>query len=207
MPAMAEPWQKALRSLADPPGAPGWNAAELVDLLGPQRSNAAVLVPLLMDTDLSDARVLFTVRTHALRVHAGEVCFPGGRSEPDDADAVATALRETQEETGIAPALVRPVGYLDAFETITGFVVTPVVGFVDSAHRLQPDPAEVEEVFDVPLAYILAPGNLTCRSVHWRGRARTIHELEWQGHRIWGATAAILFNLLQRLERVAWTQQ
>lgn len=201
-PAMALPWQGALRSLDDPPSAPGWNAAELADVLPPQRRSAAVLVPLLPGVSLYDSRVLFTVRTRSLRTHAGEVCFPGGRSERADIDAVATALRETHEETGIAPQLVRPLGYLDAFETISGFVVTPVVGLVESGHRLHPDPAEVEAIFDVPLAHIRAPGNLTCRSIHWRGRLRSIHELDWQGHRIWGATAGILFNLLQRLERL-----
>lgn len=200
----APPWQRALRTLADPPGAPGWNAAELIDVLPPQRSSAAVLVPLLVGgTDLADVRVMFTVRTHGLRVHAGEVCFPGGRSECGDADAVATALRETHEETGIAPGLVQPLGYLDSFETISGFVVTPVVGLVASGHHLQPDPTEVEEIFDVPLAHIRTPGSLTSRSIHWRGRPRTIHEMDWQGHHIWGATAGILFNLLQRLERSA----
>lgn len=203
MPAMALPWQRILRPLDDPPAGPGANAADIADLLPATRSCAAVLVPLIADAEGAGSRVLFTVRTRNLRTHAGEVAFPGGRSERCDVDAVATALRETHEETGILPALVQPLGFLDTFVTISGFVVTPVVGLVAPGHRLRPDPTEVDHIFDVPLAHIRAPGNLQHRQVQWHGRPRTIHELHWDGHRIWGATAGILSNLVQRLDGLA----
>lgn len=202
MPAsLADRLRRAVRPLDDPPQPPGWNAAELADVLGDDACPAAVLVPLVVrDATLS---VLFTRRNDGLRHHAGQVSFPGGRIEAGDADAVAAALRETREETGIASRFVQPFGYLDSFATISGFCVAPVVGFVDPGFELAPDPAEVDDVFEVPFDYILAPDRLHRSHIDWRGRPREIVEFAWAGHRIWGATAAILLNLLHRMEVVA----
>lgn len=199
----AEALRRAVRALDDPPSAPGWNAAELADGLvpgAPQRA-AAVLVPFVRrEPGLS---VLFTRRNANLRQHAGQISFPGGGVEACDADAVAAALRETDEETGIAPALVEPFGYLDCLTTVSGYCVTPVAGFVRAEYSLRLHPPEVDEVFEVPLGFLLAPENLRRERLLWHGHERRVFAFEWQERRIWGATAAILKNLLDRLERAA----
>ena len=135
-----------------------------------------------------------------LTQHASQVSFPGGAIEPDDADAVAAALRETYEEVGIATELVRPFGFLDRFETISGFNVTPVVAQVDAGYQALPDPREVAEIFEVPLAYFLDARNLQRRRIDWRGRPRDIYDFPYNGRNIWGATAAMLLSLVRRLE-------
>jgi 8-oxo-dGTP pyrophosphatase MutT (NUDIX family) len=192
--------RRAVRSLEDPPSAPGWNAGELADVFETHSSRrpAAVLVPFVRRADALS--VLFTRRNENLRQHAGQISFPGGGIEPGDADAIAAALRETDEETGIAPALVEPFGFLDCFDTVSGYCVTPVAGFVrdDYSVRLQED--EVAEVFEVPLTFILEPASLRREHILWRGRERDIFAFEWEGRRIWGVTAAILKNLLDRME-------
>jgi 8-oxo-dGTP pyrophosphatase MutT (NUDIX family) len=192
--------RRAVRPLADPPVAPGWNLEELADVIDPKlpRRNAAVLVPFVRRE--STLSVLFTRRTANLRTHAGQISFPGGAIEADDADPVAAALRETFEETGIEPERVEAFGYLDGFETVSGYFVSPVTGFVSGDYRAKPDPAEVAEVFEVPLDFILAPDRLRRFDFDWHGRTRTTFEFEWDGRRVWGATAAILKNLLQRLD-------
>lgn len=194
--------RRATRPLANPPVAPGWNLEELSDVIDPAlpRRSAAVLVPFVRRDDALS--VLFTRRTAHLRTHAGQISFPGGAIEQSDADAVATALRETFEETGIEPGRVEPFGYLDGFETVSGYFVTPVTGFVRGDYRAKPDPDEVAELFEVPLDFILAPERLRRFDFDWKGRTRTTFEFEWDGRRVWGATASILKNLLQRLETV-----
>jgi 8-oxo-dGTP pyrophosphatase MutT (NUDIX family) len=178
---------------------PGWNHDELADLLGDAPLiPAAVLVPLVRRDD--GIGVLFTLRTSGMRTHAGQVSFPGGRIEPADADAAAAAVRETFEETGIDAPMLRPFGYLDCFETISGFGVTPVVAYVDPGFRLAPDPTEVAEVFEVPLEFLLDPRNVRRSRIDWRGRSREIFEYDYSERRIWGATAAMLVNLSRRLE-------
>lgn len=192
----------SLRALDDPPSLPGWNHAELADLLGDSvRTPAAVLVPLVQRDEA--VSMLLTRRNEGLRTHAGQVAFPGGRIERDDADAIAAALRETEEETGIARGLVRPLGFLDCFETISGFGVTPVVAEVSPDYVLAPDPREVAEVFEVPLAFLLDVANLRRSEIDWRGRRREIYEYDYDGRRIWGATAAMLVNLLRRMETLS----
>ncbi|HET6545416.1 MAG TPA: DUF1289 domain-containing protein [Rhodanobacteraceae bacterium] len=195
--------RRAVRALDDPPEAPGRNAAGSAFPAdsGGARQSAAVLVPLVCRA--AGLSVLFTVRTERLRQHAGQVSFPGGRIEPGDADAVAAALRETEEETGIAPAHVCAFGYLDRFETISGYCVVPVTGFVNGDYRAEPDGVEVAELFEVPLAFILAHNRFRHQRVEWRGRAREFVEFDWHGRRVWGATAAILLNLVGRLEATA----
>lgn len=194
--------RRAVRGLDDPPRTAAWNAAELADLpVPPPVRAAAVLVPFVRRADTLS--VLFTRRTAHLRNHAGQISFPGGGVEAGDRDVIAAALRETDEETGIAPDLVEPFGYLDVLATVSGYHVTPVAGFVDGGYSLRLDEHEVDEAFEVPLAYILEPGHLHREAFLWNGRERDIFAIEWQGHRIWGATAAILKNLLDRLEHSA----
>jgi 8-oxo-dGTP pyrophosphatase MutT (NUDIX family) len=192
--------RRAVRPLADPPLAPGWNAGELADVFDPgvPRRAAAVLVPFVQRP--RGLQVLFTRRNETLRQHAGQISFPGGGIEAGDADAVAAALRETEEETGIMPALVEPFGFLDCFDTVSGYCVTPVAGFVDAGYALRLQEAEVDEAFEVPLDFLLDPASLRREHLLWRGRERDVFAFEWQGRRIWGATAAILKNLLDRLE-------
>ena len=193
--------RRAVRALDDPPSAPGWNHAELSDLLDamPRRA-AAVLVPVIERAD--GLSILFTMRTEHLAQHAGQISFPGGGVDPGDHDAVATALRETQEEVGVDPAQIRPFGYLDCLETVSGFCVTPVVAALYPNYRATPNPNEVAEVFEVPFAFFLDPASLRRRRVDYRGRPRDIFEFPYQGKNIWGATAAILLSLVRRMEAV-----
>jgi 8-oxo-dGTP pyrophosphatase MutT (NUDIX family) len=189
----------ALRPLSAPPIGRGWNHADMAELLGDApRRPAAVLIGL---REGVQPRMVLTVRTDHLHAHAGQVAFPGGRSEPDDGDAIATALRESEEEIGLERELVTPLGYLDRFETISGFCITPVVARIAADAQLYPAPDEVAEVFEVPLAFFMEPANLRRYTMEFRGHQRSMAEFMHGGHRIWGATAAILLNLLQRMGR------
>jgi 8-oxo-dGTP pyrophosphatase MutT (NUDIX family) len=190
---------KAVLPLSEPPAGPGWNHADMTDLLGDHaRQPAAVLIGF---REGVQPRLVLTVRTDHLQSHAGQVAFPGGRSEPDDDDAVATALRESEEEIGLERAWVTPLGYLDCFETISGFCITPVVASIAVEAQLYPAPDEVAEVFEVPLAFLLEPENLRRYTMEFRGHQRPMVEFVHGGHRIWGATAAMLYNLLERMGR------
>jgi len=189
----------SLVPLSSPPSGQGWNHAQMTELLGDTpRRPAAVLVGV---REGVQPRVVLTVRTNDLPSHAGQVAFPGGGSDPTDADAVATALRESEEEIGLERTLVTPLGFLDRFETISGYNITPVVARIDPEARLYPAPAEVAEVFEVPLSFFLEPANLRRYTMEFRGHRRDMVEFVHGGHRIWGATAAMVFNLLQRMGR------
>jgi predicted Fe-S protein YdhL (DUF1289 family)/8-oxo-dGTP pyrophosphatase MutT (NUDIX family) len=189
---------RGLHPLHALPSELAWNQEDVADLLpsGPQME-AAVLVGLVPRAQ--GTQVLLTLRNERLRHHGGQVSFPGGRIEASDADAVAAALRESHEEIALQPAQVSPLGYLDPFVTISGFRVVPVVAAIDPGYIARPDPAEVAEVFEVPLDYLLAPASLRRIEVEYRGRARAVLEYDWPGQRIWGVTAAILYNLREKL--------
>ncbi len=188
----------ALQSLQFPPQPPGWNHSELNDLLGTSSGiPAAVLVPLRVDPQ--GVQVLFTRRNAELRQHAGQVSFPGGSCDPDDAGPVATALRECAEEISLPAQAVRPLGFLDCLDTISGFCVTPVVAEIDAEFHPRPNPQEVAEVFEVPLAVFLDPDRWRSCKVEYLGVMRTLHEFDYSGPRIWGATAAILVNMVRRM--------
>jgi 8-oxo-dGTP pyrophosphatase MutT (NUDIX family) len=144
--------------------------------------------------------VLFTRRTPHLSRHAGQVSFPGGRVHQDDLSLVETALRETHEETGITATFVTVAGFLDAYETGTGFAILPVVGLLTEGFELLPDTNEVENVFEVPLAFLLDPANRERRSMEWQGRRREFYAFNYGSHYIWGATAGILVNFADRLQ-------
>ena len=177
-----------------------WNHAELDGLPIPATglADAAVLVGLVPHA--AGTTVLLTRRTDALRNHAGQVSFPGGRVEPDDADAIAAALRETGEEIGVPVHQISPIGLLDPLMTITGFRVLPVVAMIDRDYVAVPDPGEVAEVFEVPLAFLVDPANLGHHHVEFGGRRRRVLEFRYPAQRIWGVTASILWNLRKRLE-------
>ena len=153
---------------------------------------AAVLIPIVAHPQLT---VLFTQRTTQLKSHSGQVSFPGGRAEPGDASAEFTALRETEEEIGLAPARIEILGRLPDYRTRTGFRVTPVVGLVTPPLELAPDPREVAEVFEVPLDFLRDERNCQRRTREFQGQQVGYYVFEY-GHRvIWGATAGILVNL------------
>ncbi|GAA5076387.1 hypothetical protein GCM10025759_20960 [Lysobacter panacisoli] len=194
--------EDALYPLATPPQGPGWNLAELHDLVPDVAASvpAAVLVPLVPRAQ--GTQVLLTRRTDALRQHAGQVSFPGGRIELDDIDAVAAALRETHEEIGLGLRQIQPLGFLDPLATITGYRVQPVVALLEVDYVAHPDPNEVADVFEVPLSFLLDPANLATHTLDFRGRPREVFEFRYPAQRIWGATASMLFNLRQRLEAI-----
>lgn len=158
---------------------------------------AAVLVPLI-DRE-AGMSVLLTRRTEHLSAHAGQIAFPGGRIEEADADAIAAALRETEEEIGLPRERVAVIGRLDTYVTGTGFEITPIVGVIDPPLSLAIDPVEVAEVFEVPLAYILDPANHRRTERVFAEHRRAFFVLPFEGRNIWGATAGMLVNLYEVL--------
>jgi 8-oxo-dGTP pyrophosphatase MutT (NUDIX family) len=157
---------------------------------------AAVLVPIIAHAELT---VLFTRRTVHLKAHSGQVSFPGGRAEPDDPTPEDTALREAEEEIGLARARVEVLGRCPEYLTRTGFRVTPVIGVIRPPLELVPDAREVDEVFEVPLAFLLDPANHRRATREINGRTVGYYEIEHQGRVIWGATAGMLVNLYRRI--------
>ncbi len=153
---------------------------------------AAVLVPVVHRN--GELSVLLTRRTAHLHDHAGQISFPGGRAEPHDADAAATALRETAEETGIAPERIEVLGALSEYVTVTGYRVTPVVGLLHAPFELAPDSFEVAEIFEVPLPFLLDPANHLRNAVSVQGYRRHYYAMPYRGYYIWGATAGMLMN-------------
>jgi 8-oxo-dGTP pyrophosphatase MutT (NUDIX family) len=158
--------------------------------------DAAVLIAI---TGRPEPGVILTVRREHMRTHAGQVSFPGGRLDPGE-DAVAAALREAEEEIGLPPVQVELWGTADPYRTVTGFAVTPVVGLVPPDLPLAPHEHEVADWFEAPLSFLLDPSNQQRMSAEFQGRVRHYYQIDWQGRRIWGATAAMLVNLSRRLE-------
>lgn len=192
--------RRALHALDDPPAGSAWNRADLADLLAEESEliPAAVLVPIIeRDGVLS---VLLTERDENLANHAGQISFPGGRVDAGDASVLAAALRELEEEVGIGAEFVEPLGFLDLYDTITRFRVTPVVAKLKPGFRVVPQPGEVADVFEAPLAQFLDPDALILREIEFRGRMRNIHEFDVEGRRVWGATASMLLNLKKRMD-------
>ena len=194
----AERLRRATYPLHQVPGEAAWNLEELDGLLPPGEPRpAAVLVGIVAHA--GSPRVLLTRRHEGLRHHAGQVSFPGGRIEVDDASPAAAALREAHEEVGLLSSQVTPLGYLDPLLTITGFRVVPVLGLITPDFRAMPDPAEVAEAFEVPLDLLLDPQRLERIELQFGGRPRHVLQYRYDQQRIWGVTASILFNLRERL--------
>lgn len=172
-------------------------------------ASASVLVPLVERAGALS--VLLTRRTDHLRDHAGQISFPGGRVEPDDTDEIATALREAEEEVGLARARVQVIGRMPVYTTVTSFVVTPVVGLIEpplDLHELTLDPFEVAEVFEVPLAFLMNPAHHQRHVFEQGGERRQFLSMPWRSaaatgaerdYFIWGATAAMLRNFYRLL--------
>ena len=157
---------------------------------------AAVLVAIV---DRPDPGVILTLRPETMRKHPGQVSFPGGRIDPGDDGPIAAALREAHEEIGLDPGQVEIIGLADRYVTVTGFEVTPVLGIVPPGLDLVPHPGEVTAIFEAPLHYVLDPAHQLVRTGTWRGAERTYYEIDYEGRRIWGATAAMIVNLSRRL--------
>jgi len=160
-----------------------------------EHSPAAVLVAI---TERPEPGLILTTRRDDLRTHAGQVAFPGGRIDPGETP-VQAALREAQEELGLDPDQVTIFGEADAYRTVTGYSVTPVVGLIPPDLALTPNPAEVAGWFEAPLDFVLDPANQQRMSAEFRGRTRHYYQIDWDGRRIWGATAAMLVNLTRRV--------
>ena len=160
---------------------------------------ASVLMPIVARA--GELTMLFTRRTERLRSHSGQISFPGGRAEPHDASPEATALRETHEEIGLEPERVELIGRLSEYRTRTGYRITPVVGVLAPPFELRPDAHEVEEVFEVPLAFLLDPRNHQRHSRLFQGETRSFFVIPYRDYYIWGATAGMLVNLHRQLAR------
>jgi 8-oxo-dGTP pyrophosphatase MutT (NUDIX family) len=158
---------------------------------------AAVMVPVVVRED--ELRVLFTVRTDHLYDHAGQISFPGGRTDPGDATVFDTALRESTEEIGLPRERVEVLGTLNEYITVTGYRVTPVIGLISAPPPLKLDAFEVADVFEVPLAFLLDPKNHQCNTVVHRGRERQYYAVPFGARYIWGATAGMLMNFCRYL--------
>jgi 8-oxo-dGTP pyrophosphatase MutT (NUDIX family) len=158
---------------------------------------AAVLLPIVAQPE--ELTVLFTRRTAHLRAHSGQISFPGGRVERRDATPEETALRETQEEIGLAPARIEVLGRLADYHTRTGYRVTPVVGLVSSPFALSLDAHEVDEAFEVPLSFLLDPANHQRHSREFQGRQVQYYAIPYRDYYIWGATAGMLVNFYRHL--------
>lgn len=158
---------------------------------------AAVLVPLVKRDD--GLHVILTRRTDHLSDHAGQISFPGGRQEQFDATIEETALRETEEEIGLARHHIELIGRIDDYYTVTGYQVTPVIGLVTPPFDLVPDDHEVAEVFEVPLEFILNPSNQKLQTVTFEGARRRYFAIPYREYYIWGATAGMLVNFSEVL--------
>jgi 8-oxo-dGTP pyrophosphatase MutT (NUDIX family) len=158
---------------------------------------AAVLVPVVRREP--ELTLLLTQRTAHLKSHSGQVAFPGGKIDAADANVVAAALREAEEETGLSRDFVEPVGFLDGYLTGTAYHVVPVVALVQPGFALAPEPNEVVDVFEVPLRFLMSPGNHQRHSRLWQGRERFYYAMPYHDRYIWGATAGMIKNLYDRL--------
>lgn len=165
---------------------------------GARVTHAAVLVPLVNRPQ--GLQLLLTQRTAHLADHAGQISFPGGRVELKDASREETALRETEEEIGLARARIELLGRLPEYEIPSGFCITPVVGWIEPPFELALDSFEVAAVFEAPFEYFIDPARYQRREYHFRGRHRHYMAIPYEGRYIWGATAGMLYSLARALE-------
>lgn len=158
---------------------------------------AAVLVPLVKREP--ELTVLLTQRTEHLPTHPGQVAFPGGKIDKTDDGPVAAALRETKEETGVAQDFIEPIGFLDVYQTRTGYRICPVVALVEPGFTAVPEPGEVADIFEVPLGFLMNPANHLRHGRQWKGKKRWFYAMPYGERYIWGATAGMLRNFYDRV--------
>ena len=182
-------------SLALPPP-PGLLEGDLIEMPEASVAPAAVLVAI---TDRAEPGVHLTLRRDDMRSHAGQVAFPGGRIDPGE-DSIAAALREAEEEIGLPREAVDVWGTADRYRTVTNFIVTPVLGLVPPDLVLAPHEHEVADLFEAPLSFVLASANQQRMTADFHGVTRSYYQINWNGRRIWGATAAMIVNLSRRLD-------
>ena len=201
----AQDLERRLRARLDPPDShpanprtrsdndlnPDW--PEAIDAARP----AAILAPIVKRPE--GWTMLFTQRAEETPAHPGQISFPGGRVQAEDGGALATALRETEEEIGLARRFIEPIGAWDRYDTITGFRITPVAALVEPGFTLTLDPREVAGVFEAPLAFLFDPANHERRTGVWRGVERHYWAMPYQDRFIWGATAGMIRALWERL--------
>ena len=169
---------------------------DLPELRASAHVDAAVLIAV---TDRDEPGLILTVRREHLRTHAGQVAFPGGRIDPGE-DAIAAAIREAHEEVLLPPHAVDVVGTIEPYRTVTGYIVSPVLGVVPADLPLEPHEHEVADLFEAPLGFVLDRANQQRKSALFQGQTRHYYEIVWNDRRIWGATAAIFVNLSRRLQ-------
>jgi 8-oxo-dGTP pyrophosphatase MutT (NUDIX family) len=207
-PTLDEFTARARRHLrAEPPAideprsdAKGDHVLDAVNVLPrPEPKAAAVLVPVIAHP--AETTVLLTQRATGLRAHSGQIAFPGGRLDEDDPTPLAAALREAEEEIGLEASHVRPLGYLDAYLSGTGYLVTPVVALVTPGAPLSVNHAEVFDTFEVPLGFLMDPARHEIHEREWNGRLRRYYAIPFGDRYIWGVTAGIIRNMYERLYR------
>ena len=182
-------------ALSGPPAGPPIEG-DLPERRAQAEVEAAVLMAV---TDRPEPGLILTVRREHLRTHAGQVAFPGGRVDPGE-DAVTAALREAHEEVLLPPGEVEVVGAIEPYRTVTGYIVSPVLGVIRPNLPLEPHEHEVAQLFEAPLAFVLDPANQQRKSALFQGEERHYYEIVWNDRRIWGATAAMIVNLSRRLQ-------
>ncbi|MFK8034841.1 MAG: CoA pyrophosphatase [Hyphomicrobiales bacterium] len=186
------------------PGSPKQETGDhMLDLNRPEPPTnlkpAAVLIPILPHAD--GATVLLTKRTAKLSSHPGQIAFPGGRADMEDATVLSTALREAREEVGLASDQVQLLGKMNAYKAGSGYDITPVIGLIKPPVALVPSPDEVDEIFEVPLSFLMKSSNYQRLEREWKGAKRQTYAIPYETHYIWGVTAGILKTLYETLYR------